>query len=101
MSTELRVGFGPAHLPLVLSYDEAMNADHEDLWRICRNICGQHRLLFEMHSMQSARAAAAEAHFTLLRHQLLTLDEKRRPAHAHRGRHQDKCIYPLSNILQG
>ncbi|KAG1905855.1 uncharacterized protein F5891DRAFT_1182921 [Suillus fuscotomentosus] len=75
ISVGLQSKFGPARLPMVLSYDDVINSNREDLWRNIQFLYGQNKTLFKLYSMQSARLAAAEAHCTLTSHQVSMLNE--------------------------
>lgn len=76
ISTGLQFEFGSASIPAVLSYDEVMNGDREDLWKNIQLYYSQNEKLFEMYWMQSARLAAVETHCTLVSHQILMLNER-------------------------
>ncbi|KAG2061628.1 hypothetical protein BDR06DRAFT_1001900 [Suillus hirtellus] len=76
ISVGLQSEFGPARLPTVLSYNDVMNGDREDLWRNIQFLYGQNKTLFELYSMQSAQLTAAEAHCTLASHQISMLNER-------------------------
>ncbi|KAG1790814.1 uncharacterized protein HD556DRAFT_1487955 [Suillus plorans] len=66
ISTGLQFEFGSASTPAVLSYDEVMKSDREDLWKNIQLLYSRNKTLFEMQLMQSAQLAAVEAHCTLL-----------------------------------
>ncbi|KAG1900505.1 uncharacterized protein F5891DRAFT_1188412 [Suillus fuscotomentosus] len=76
ISTGLQFEFGSASIPAVLSYDEVMNGDREDLWKNIQLHYSQNEKLFEMYWMQSARLAAVEAHCALVSYQILMLNER-------------------------